>query len=84
MDDQFKRGLGKIQDRIREEIWEKRVHGAAASHTLRGSAPCPVTFKVVANGKTSEQTFTREEIEDSADSIEHGALYKVNELLGRL
>ncbi|MBV8805202.1 MAG: hypothetical protein JO042_09150 [Sinobacteraceae bacterium] len=83
MDDQFERGLKPIRDLLESEVRQKRFRSVAVSHTLHGSPPCPVTFKVAADGKTSEQKFTREEIEDSAGSIEHSAHYKVSQLMER-
>jgi hypothetical protein len=58
-----------------------RLIGKWLSYTTLGSTPRDSTFAVSANGQTREKRFTREEIEDSARTIESFAAIKVRMLV---
>jgi hypothetical protein len=78
---QFEQGLITIHNALETALNQQGVHNFSISYTTLGSTPRDSTFAVSANGQTREKRFTREEIEDSARTIESFAAIKVRMLV---
>ncbi len=79
-EDQFQKGLRNIKDAIDAALREHTVAQASVSQTT-GSGASEAIFTVAAQGKTVEQKFTREEIDDSGQAIDRFAATKVRSLV---
>ena len=78
---QFQKGLGNIQDAIDAALRDHAITGASVTRTTQGSGPGDAVFAITAQGKTLDQKFTREEIEDSGQAIDRFAALKVRNLV---
>ena len=67
---QFEAGLRTIRTAIDAALTELGLRQAAISYTTRGSTPSEATFTVTIRGQTEVGLFSREQIEDSANSID--------------
>ena len=81
---QYQLGLQTIHGALEAALIGAGVHGYAISHTTQGSVPRDTTFAVVAMGRSAEQPFTREEIADSAHTIDSFAVTKVRLLVRKI
>ena len=78
---QFQKGLGNIQEAIDAALRDHAITGASVSRSAQGPGPSDAVFTITAQGKTLEQKFTREEIEDSGQAIDRFAALKVRNLV---
>jgi hypothetical protein len=81
--EQYRQGLQTIHSALMAALDRKGVRNAYISYAARGSGPRDTTFSVTANRKAEELMFTREEIADSARSIDSFAAAKVRVLASR-
>jgi hypothetical protein len=79
--DQFHKGLDNVRSAIDAALRDHNIQGAVVSHTTHGSEPGDAVFTVTVKGRAVDQKFTRDEIEDSGQAIDHFAAMKVRTLV---
>jgi hypothetical protein len=82
MSDQFKKGLATIRQTIEASLNDRKVADAQVDFQPATEQPQDVQGTVTVNGVVQTQTFTREEIEDSALAIDAPSAVKVRMLVG--
>jgi len=81
---QFEKGLENIRRAIDTALSERGVTGAIVGSNLAPNAePQPIEFSVTVAGKPALQKFSREEIEDSGQAIDHNAAMHVRNLVSQ-
>jgi len=81
---EFTQGLQTIEQVIEAEADKRGANSIQISHVARGSEPGDTTFRLTADGKTVEQVFNRQNIEDSAQRMDSFAETRVRLLLSKL
>jgi hypothetical protein len=78
---QFHKGLDNVRSAIDVALRDHNIQGAVVSQSTHGSEPGDAVFTVTVMGQVVDQKFTREEIEDSGQAIDHFAAMKVRTLV---
>ena len=82
MTDQFQKGLATIRQAVEASLSDRKVADAQVELQPLADKPQDVQVSVTVNGVVQVQTFSREEIEDSALAIDAPAAVKVRMLVG--
>ena len=82
MTDQFQKGLATIRQAIEAALTDRKVADAQVEFQPLTEKPQDVQVSVTVNGAVQVQSFTREEIEDSALAIDAPSAVKVRMLVG--
>ncbi len=82
MTDQFQKGLATIRQAIEAALTDRKVADAQVALQPATEKPQDVQVTVTVNGVVQAQSFTREEIEDSALAIDAPSAVKVRMLVG--
>jgi hypothetical protein len=82
MTDQFQKGLATIRQAIESALTDRKVADAQVALQPATDKPQDVQVTVTVNGVVQVQSFTREEIEDSALAIDAPSAVKVRMLVG--
>ncbi len=73
----FNRGVDAINREIYRTLKDSHVKGdPTVSSVLQGSARVPdsITFEVIANGRRSKETFTKNEVLDAGTGVDQPAV----------
>jgi hypothetical protein len=79
----FTQGLQTIDKELEAAFNQAGVHNISIVHVTRGTEPADTSFKVMADARSEELTFTVQEIEDSARAIDSIAASNVRVLVSR-
>jgi hypothetical protein len=79
----FTRGLQTIDKELEAAFHQAGVHNISIVHVTRGAEAADTSFRVMADGRSEELTFTVQEIEDSARAIDSIAARNVRVLVSR-